>query len=286
MGNFSMGGIGDIGSVILGIIGVVITLVIMFTVQPTIAGGINEGLILNTVNACQIGGEGGELYDRLSAARANATDSADTTWNATTNQTAVTIGAAGAACVLTTAGSSGNVYYTPSGTTITEGDAKALTPAATVKARARMFSDFNGLVRLIGSIIGLILPALALGVIVTIGQRLMPKAGLGTGVLQIIGGVIAIVIITGVLGTVIDAVDTAYVTYTGVRFLLFDYGLGSLANVIASFMGFGILAGLIVLGFLAFPQLAKRFGGAAGRAYSGARARGSRGAGRYTRRFR
>ena len=112
----------------------------------------------------------------------------------------------------------------------------------------------------------------------------MPKGGLGSGVLSIIGGVISIVIITGVLGTVIDAVDTAYVTYTGVRFLLFDYGLGSLANVIASFMGFGLLAGLIVLGFLAFPQLAQKFGGAAGKAYS--RSRGSRGMGRYTRRFR
>ena len=106
------------------------------------------------------------------------------------------------------------------------------------------------LISLLFGVMGLLIPAGALGYLGNVGTQLVSDklgGGMGTSILVV---VVSVVVIGAILPQIIEPMDTFFLAMDGNRYYIFDVGLGKIAGTISNFFGIALIAGLISLGMM------------------------------------
>ena len=276
----SLGNVGNVGGLVASIIGVTISAIILLTFAPTVTAELNQ-VYLQSVDACVVNGE---RVDRIVLVGPyTGPNGAHEAWNnATTSPnswTTLRLDVEGDAdCHRANAnlsGSSDAPVYTPKGTRLimdgeylvaygtTVNDCSAdgwCTASSTLTALAG-----GSLVQILFGAMGILLPAGALGFLGYYGAMVV-KERIGGNTLSVaIGATLSVIIVAAILPEVFVPLDLFYEGLQNPRYLMFQTGIGSLAQVLGNFFGIALVGGLISLGMILW-QSSTREGQGGGRA--------------------
>ena len=250
LGNMSLGGMStQIGAAIA----IAIAAIVLLTVAPGIVGDIDQ-IYLTSQRTCMIGSE------RVTHLSPEYTGSAtaEATWNAATASTVKRLSIPstnGTACTLQTAGADGKTYYTPGGTSVTEGASSAITAPPNVVS-APSFESLNALgggslVQLLFGALAIMLPIGSIAFLGYLGGNLAnQQIGGNNGMAVAIAAAVATAVVAAILPSVFAPLDSFYNSLDGVRYAVYATGIGQLAQVLGDFLAVALIAGIIVLGGL------------------------------------
>ena len=241
--DLGLGSIGNMGSLVIGVIGIGIAAIVLLTFAPGIIGDI-DGVFQQTRPACMVDGE---RFTQVVAPTAG--QSADDAWmksggGTVTKQTETTCEAAR---VGTTA------VYTPKGTAITAGadtlggEWKAPSSAMTALAGGSLF-------QLIVGVMAILVPAGALGFMAYTGSSMLANQMGGGPLAAAIGATVLIVVVGAILPEIFSPLDNLFEVLNGHRYTVFSVGIGKIGQVLGNFLGLSLIAGLVSLGSMLWKR--------------------------------
>ena len=253
---------------VIRVIGVVLGLFVIFSVVSPIAGGLDE-LYLHSVASCNFETEENperalRLGTDTSFTTSSAVDPDEVDWNTPAN--VVTLSQSGTGCISSSSLLSGRYYVSPNGSVefLTTGSIQVLTLASTTldsvplwAEPAGLFDEQPQLVELLATIAALALPLGALGAVVFFGNTISVAtgtSGVSSQIIAVITIVVVILVIVEVFGQFIVYLDQAFDVIDKDRFVVYDNGLGTLAETITSFWGILAFASVLPIGFSLFRQ--------------------------------
>ena len=246
--SLGLGSAGSMSKTIMSIIGIGISAIILLTFAPKISGDVSGIALLGATDGyCEVQGE---AMDRLTAVVVG-TSSANEIWkaNSSTN-TKLTQTPSADTCTAgtTTAG----VYYTPQGEEATVVASTFLVTGGEWKPQSTALAagGLGTLVQLLFGVMGLLIPAGALGYLGSVGADLVSNklgGGIATSILVVVVGV---VVVGAILPQIIDPLDTFFAAMDGNRYYIFSVGLGKIAGTISNFFGIALIAGVIGIGMM------------------------------------
>ena len=272
---------------VIRVIGVVLGLFVIFSVVSPIAGGLNE-LYLHSIASCNFGTEENpERALRLTsggALPATDVDADEVDWHSSSRVR--TLSQSGTGCTTNRDLFDGIAYISPNGSvlfTMTDyldfGDPITATNTTLDSdpiwaEPAGLFDEQPQLVELLATIAALALPLGALGAVVFFGNTISVAtgtSGVSSQIIAVITIVVVILVIVEVFGQFIVYLDDAFDVIDADRFVVYDNGLGTLAETITSFWGILAFASVLPIGFSLFRQY-QSGGGIAG--FGGGNGRG------------
>ena len=244
--SLGLGSTGSMGKSIMSIIGIGISAIILLTFAPNISGSVS-GISLTGKDGgyCQLKGE---AMERVSVKAAANTDKADKVWAQGGHVKLVDNGGVcNTASALEVA-----TYYTPQGEKFTGVASEVNPPGGEWEAQSESLQagGLGTLIQLLFGVMGLLIPAGALGYLGNVGTQLVSDklgGGMGTSILVV---VVSVVVIGAILPQIIEPMDTFFLAMDGNRYYIFDVGLGKIAGTISNFFGIALIAGLISLGMM------------------------------------
>ena len=257
---------------VIRVIGVVLGLFVIFSVVSPVAGGLDE-LYLHSVASCNFGTpENPERALRMGT---------DSTWSSTSDIEADDVDWDTPGNVVQLVDSSdkcagnkdfavdgyyvsanGSIEFRYSSTTA----GTALNDSTVIGGFAEdpfwaqpagLFDEQPQLVELLATIAALALPLGALGAVVFFGNTISVAtgtSGVSSQIIAVITIVVVILVIVEVFGQFIVYLDQAFEVIDKDRFVVYDNGLGTLAETITSFWGILAFASVLPIGFSLFRQ--------------------------------
>ena len=237
------GGIGNIGKVISGTVVVGIAAIVLLTFAPAVIGDI-DGMHLQTVSACEVGGE------RFTQVVAAGTSPANTQWQKTGGGTATTLTEANCKGPVTTAAN----YYTPRGTKLQcdLADKKGCGGVWDPPSPSLIALGGGSLVTLLFGAMAILVPAGAIGFLAYTGASLASERLPGGLIGGAITAVVVVIVVGALLPQIFTPLDDLYLVMDGHRYVVFASGIGKLAGVLSNFMGLSLVAGIVAIGALIF----------------------------------
>ena len=279
--SLGLGSAGSMSKTIMSIIGIGISAIILLTFAPKISGDVSGIALLGANDGyCEVNGE---AMDRV-LAKGSYTNPNEA-WRATgPNKIMLTEEGdrcrASALAADTTSPVASIPYYTPQGEDLAGvpyGTGVGVTGAAAATSEATACTDtaatgsitcYQGfgewkpqstalaagglgtLVQLLFGVMGLLIPAGALGYLGSVGADLVSNklgGGIATSILVVVVGV---VVVGAILPQIIDPLDTFFAAMDGNRYYIFSVGLGKIAGTISNFFGIALIAGVIGIGMM------------------------------------
>ena len=239
------GGIGNIGKVISGTVVVGIAAIVLLTFAPAVIGDI-DGMHLQTVSACEVGGE------RFTQVVAVGTGQANAQWQKTGGGALTTITKG----ICETAAASEANFYTPKGTKLpADGAAAAPTGLGGVwdpPSPSLIALGGGSLVTLLFGAMAILVPAGAIGFLAYTGASLASERLPGGLIGGAITAVVVVIVVGALLPQIFTPLDDLYLVMDGHRYVVFASGIGKLAGVLSNFMGLSLVAGIVAIGALIF----------------------------------
>ena len=257
----------SLGNIAGGVISIITTLVfaiLAFTLAPQVAGNISSiALEGKPEGYCHTSNEN---LDRViqGTPGAKAAD-IERAWNSADTHTDVVI--RGGECGVT--GLEGAVY-SPQGKILMLGPNTTGTPTPNAVISNGKWQPtrevlaagaLGGLIAILFGVMGILLPAGALGFVAYLGMQLARDNFGGTGMGVVIVALIGVVVLSSVFPQIIGPLDTFYQSMDGNRYYIFSTGIGSIASTLANFLGVVLIGGLIGIGAMVWR--AGRTGGEA-----------------------
>ena len=251
---------------VIRVIGVVLGLFVIFSVVSPVAGGLDE-LYLHSVASCNFGDEDNpERALRFGTDRswtsASDIDPDDVDWNTVGNVVQIIQSASTTSlCIGSTGFINGGYYVSANGAVEFRSNGGSglptLSPTPTWAEPAGLFDEQPQLVELLATIAALALPLGALGAVVFFGNTISVAtgtSGVSSQIIAVITIVVVILVIVEVFGQFIVYLDQAFDVIDADRFVVYDNGLGTLAETITSFWGILAFASVLPIGFSLFRQ--------------------------------
>ena len=253
---------------VIRVIGVVLGLFVIFSVVSPVAGGLDE-LYLHSIASCNFGdadnperavkfGYNGN-WNSLSEA-----DPDEVEWGTTTNVVTLIGGSGTPVTCIGDGNFAANEHYISANGSVeftygnTAGTAlPTLDPVPFWAEPAGLFDEQPQLVELLATIAALALPLGALGAVVFFGNTISVAtgtSGVSSQIIAVITIVVVILVIVEVFGQFIVYLDQAFDVIDADRFVVYDNGLGTLAETITSFWGILAFASVLPIGFSLFRQ--------------------------------
>lgn len=252
--------------IVKGPIGMLIGLSMWLFAFPLLIGAVN-GWYMQSADACVIDGE---RFDRVVVAGSNDTKEAWEDVTSTSDGSAATPSATTAYLLEEKTGDKCNIgdgtaiststkFYTPIGTEVTSVAGQAEVTGAEWAEAGTIFDvgGFSGLIEIILQAAGLAIPVALLMALGSFGHSFLRNMGLDP-ILSAIFTVIAFLLLSTLLNVFIPFVSDAFNAIDSNRFLMYDEGLGVLADVIGNFYGVVIVASIMMVAWKAMSALRGR----------------------------
>ena len=286
--SLGLGSAGSMSKTIMSIIGIGISAIILLTFAPKISGDVSGIALLGANDGyCELNGEAmdrvlakgsytnpNEAWRATGASKLTLTDSSDVCRIPSILDASNSAFGVLAWTLNQSRTRSGASYYTPQGEEVTgiiTGTATvAVSTAADLNCASTNFTCIESatggewqpqstalaagglgtLVQLLFGVMGLLIPAGALGYLGSVGADLVSNklgGGIATSILVVVVGV---VVVGAILPQIIAPLDTFFAAMDGNRYYIFSVGLGKIAGTISNFFGIALIAGVIGIGMM------------------------------------
>ena len=229
--SLGLGNAGDMSKTIMAIIGIGISAIILLTFAPKISGDVSQiALLGNPDGYCEVNGE---TFDRVIAkGDYNNPDHAWRETGPTKQMLAETdTGLCDVAGITDVAADASSSFFTPQGELVkvsvpTGGTAKSTLDVGEWKPQSTALAagGLGTLIQLLFGVMGLLIPAGALGYLGGVGADLVANrfgGGIATSILVVVVGV---VVVGAILPQIIEPLDTFFAAMDGNRYYIFSVG--------------------------------------------------------------